>query len=678
MNHLESTPGRQYEETLWSRWKRLAVPTLFFAVTIYYQELFMKLYCFQSLSLQGTLFTLLFTLPVSLVLGLLCAGMNPKRGRILLIFFTLFFCIWLSTQTVYYHLFKTFMTMFSITKTAMVAGAFGNMATNEILLNWFPILVLFLPMVPAILWREKLLPDGPMSRKHGLYWFGIAASIQICTILIILCCNHGVLSLRYLYTQAAIPELEVQNFGMFTQTQLELRRVAFGIKPDTDHAFRKKRLDAPVIWRENLLYTPPPMWNHNMQNIDFDTLITHEKDEDLLEMHQYFSQVEPTEKNDWTAYFHGKNLVWIVAEGFSSLAVDPVRTPTLYQLSNSGFVFKNFYTPLWGVSTSDGEYVTTTGLIPKSGTWSYSQSSKNDMPYAFGNQFSQMGYKTLAYHNYLYSYYDRDKSHPNMGYDFRAIGQGLDMELTENFPSDLEMMEKTVPQFINEEQFMVYYLTVSGHLNYNLEENAMCRRHWDKVKDLPYSEPVRCYLASQMELELAVASLIQQLEEAGKLEDTVIVLSGDHYPYGLTDEEYSELLGHKVDPVFEIYKNSLILWNSQMEHPQVVEKYCSSLDIMPTLSNLFGLSFDSRLVAGKDIFSDTPDLVIFSNYSFITDVGYYNSTTDTFVNWDGSNPDQSYVSKQVARVQNRVAYSAAILDHDYYRVVLNSSQIPKN
>ena len=234
-------------------------------------------------------------------------------------------------------------------------------------------------------------------------------------------------------------------------------------------------------------------------------------------------------------------------------------------------------------------------------------------------------------------------------------------------------MEKTVPEFVNEDHFMVYYLTVSGHLNYNLEENAMCRRHWDAVKDLPYSEAVRCYLASQMELELAVSSLIQQLEEAGKLDDTVIVLSGDHYPYGLTDEQYSELLGHEVDPVFEIYKSSLILWNSQMETPQVVEKYCSSLDIMPTLSNLFGLSFDSRLVAGRDIFSDASDLVIFSNYSFITDVGCYDSTTDTFVNWDGSKPDQSYVSKQMAQVQNRVAYSAAILDHDYYRVVLNGS-----
>ena len=72
---------------------------------------------------------------------------------------------------------------------------------------------------------------------------------------------------------------------------------------------------------------------------------------------------------------------------------------------------ENFYTPLWGVSTSDGEYVTTTGLIPKSGVWSYSESSDNAMPFGFGHLFGQLGYRTLAYHDYLYDYYDRNLSH---------------------------------------------------------------------------------------------------------------------------------------------------------------------------------------------------------------------------------------------------------------------------
>ena len=168
-----------------------------------------------------------------------------------------------------------------------------------------------------------------------------------------------------------------------------------------------------------------------------------------------------------------------------------------------------------------------------------------------------------------------------------------------------------------------------------------------------------------------MASLVRQLEEAGRLEDTVIVLSADHYPYGLTDEEYSELLGHPVDPVFELYENTLILWSADMTEPVHVDKYCSSLDVMPTLSNLFGLEYDSRLIMGEDILSDSDGLVIFSNYSFITAEGCYNSTTDEFTRWDGSAPELDTAAELIAEVQNRVAYSAAILDTDYYRLVLN-------
>lgn len=468
---------------------------------------------------------------------------------------------------------------------------------------------------------------------------------------------------------------------MLTHTRLELQRVLYGVtpdpEPDSPPQEDKHPAPEPTVKRHRPAGEEPPeelpvlsTTGPQIMDIDFDALIAQEEDPVLLDLHQYFSQVEPTSKNDWTGYFQGKNLVWIVAEGFSTLAMDPQRTPTLWALSHQGFRFEHFYTPLWGVSTSDGEYTTTTGLIPKSGVWSYSKSAENYMPFGFGNQFNRLGYKTQAYHNYIYTYYDRDKSFPNMGYDYYALGQGLELERTWP-PSDWEMMEEIVPRFVQEDQFMVYCLTVSGHLNYGYEDNAMSRRHWALVEDLSYSERVKGYLASQVELERAVRSLLDQLAAAGKLEDTVIVLSGDHYPYGLTDEEYSELLGHPVDPVFEIYENTLIVWNSQMGKPVTIDKYCSSLDIMPTLANLFGLEYDSRLLAGRDILSDAPGLVIFSNYSFITEQGKYDSTMDLFECWDGSAPDETYLDQALAEVQNRVAYSVAILDHDYYRVALN-------
>ena len=660
--------GQSEGRLLWSRWRRLAAPSLFFLGVIYYEELFLKLYCFQSLSFAGAVFTLLFSIPIAMLLGALCGGVEDRLGRRLLVLCTALVSLWMGAQTVYYHLFKTFLTIFSLTKMMMVAGAFGNMAMGEILLNWFPILMMVVPVVLAAALGKRLLPGCPMGRRSNLRWLALGLGVQLAGIVLVLFCGGGVLSLRYIYFQAAVPELEVQNFGMFTQTELEIRRVLFGIDPDDQilpkHQGRQTRRWIPA--EKSPAGEEPKL--HTM-DIDFQALMERDReDPELSAMHSYFSKVKPTAENGWTGRFQGKNLVWIVAEGFSDRMLDPVRTPTLWKLAHEGIICDNFYTPLWGVSTSDGEYVTTTGLIPKSGVWSYSESSDNAMPFAFGHQFQALGYRTMAFHDYLYTYYDRNLSHPNMGYEYYGVGNGLELE--EVFPpSDLEMMEEIVPRFIDEEHFMVYCLTVSGHLNYNREENAMADRHYDEVSGLPYSEGVKCYLACQQELELAMESLVRQLEEAGRLEDTVIVLSADHYPYGLTDEEYSELFGHPVDPVFEIYENSLILWSADLEEPVHVDKYCSSLDVMPTLANLFGLEYDSRLMAGRDILSDEPGLVIFSNYSFLTDLGAYNSTTDVFTMWDGSEPDPDYVAERVAEVQNRVAYSASILDNDYYRVL---------
>ena len=656
-------------ERPWVQWRRLAAPSLFFLGVIYYEELFLKLYCFHQITLPGVFFTLLFSIPPACLLGLLCGGISPKWGPKLLALFTALISLWMGSQTIYYHLFKTFLTLFSLTKMTMVAGAFGDMAVGEIMLNWFPICMLAIPVLLSVLLREKLFGvPSPLRPRMRLRWAALAVVVQLASMGIVLCCGGGVLSLRYIYLQAAVPVLEVQNFGMMTQTQLELRRVFFGIDPD-DQVFPKldQQRTQPIMESQSTLGEEEPAV-HTM-DIDFAALKERDQDDpELVEMHDYFSQVEPTEENQWTGRFAGKNLIWIVAEAFSDQILDPERTPTLWKLSHEGIICDNFYTPLWGVSTSDGEYVTTTGLIPKSGVWSYSESWDNYMPFGFGNQFRKLGYRTMAFHDYLYTYYDRNLSHPNMGYEYYALDNGLNLERVQP-PSDLEMMEEIVPWFVDEEQFMVYILTVSGHLNYSREENAQADRHYDQVADLPYSEAVKCYLASQMELELAMESLMEQLEEAGELEDTVIVLSADHYPYGLTDEEYSELFGHPVDPVFEIYENSLILWSADLEEPVHVDKVCSSLDVMPTLANLFGLEYDSRLLAGRDILSDEPGLVIFSNYSFLTNRGSYDSTTDTFTMYDGSEPDPEYVAERVAEVQNRVAYSAAILDRDYYRVV---------
>ncbi|MCD8330423.1 MAG: LTA synthase family protein [Lachnospiraceae bacterium] len=411
---------------------------------------------------------------------------------------------------------------------------------------------------------------------------------------------------------------------------------------------------------------------YNVMNIDFTKEIVKE-DEELInteyaDMNSYFSSQTPTAKNEYTGMFEGKNLILITAEAFSKYVIDPELTPTLYKLYSEGFQFENFYTPIWGVSTSDGEFVATTGLIPKAGVWSYTEVADNYMPFAFGNQFSKLGYLTLAFHNHSYTYYNRNLSYPNMGYDFYAKDYGLD--LTDTWPeSDVEMMQQSVSYYLNDDDdtpFHVYYMTVSGHLEYSWEANAMSAKNQDRVSDLEYSEEVLAYIACQLELEDALTALLEELDEAGELENTVIALSGDHYPYGLTTEQYTELRGEEFDETFGLYENTFLLWSASMTEPVSVDTYCSSLDIAPTLSNLFGLEYDSRLYIGTDIFSGTSPIVCFQDHSFITDRIMYDNTNSKIIQLDNEAVSEEYLTEYIAIVKNKFYYSAKIIELDYY------------
>ena len=218
-------------------------------------------------------------------------------------------------------------------------------------------------------------------------------------------------------------------------------------------------------------------------------------------------------------------------------------------------------------------------------------------------------------------------------------------------------------------------MSVSGHSPYDLGGNQMAQKHWDQVQDLPYSDPVKAYIAANLELEDAMTYLIDALEKAGIADDTVIVISADHFPYGLDDDAalgqtpyLDELYGYTVTNYLERDHNRLIIWMD----PITVDTPVSSLDILPTLSNLFGTAYDSRLFPGRDVFSEVMPLVFTMNYDWKTDLGTYLSASDTFLPND---PDQEisaeYIEQVKTIVRNKIRYCEAALDHDYFRHVFS-------
>ena len=216
-----------------------------------------------------------------------------------------------------------------------------------------------------------------------------------------------------------------------------------------------------------------------------------------------------------------------------------------------------------------------------------------------------------------------------------------------------------------------YYVTVGGHSPYNKNDN-IARKYIDQLNATNYSEPVKYYLASQIELDKMLEQLINKLTETGKLKDTVIALVGDHYPYTLTIDQMNEVSAYPKDGIVEVNRSNFILWNSEITEPIIVDKVGSQIDVLPTLLNLFGIEYDSRLIMGKDILSTYEGLAIFSNRSWVSDYGTYNATTRQFTLKEGKQLEN--INEYVKRINNRVAnsfnISKMIIDNNYYEHVL--------
>ena len=259
-----------------------------------------------------------------------------------------------------------------------------------------------------------------------------------------------------------------------------------------------------------------------------------------------------------------------------------------------------------------------------------------------------------------------------MGYKYKACYGGLNINCGVWPQSDVEMMEKSIPEYINDDKFVTYYMTVSGHLRYTYIGNSMSTKNKKYVIDLPYSEAIQAYLAAQIELDKALELLLKELEENNKLDDTVIAISADHWPYGLK-ENLNDYMSYNnyIDEKFDIHKNSFILWNNKMEKSVKVTKYASSLDILPTILNLFNVEYDSRLLMGRDILSDSEGLIIFNDRSWITSYGRYDAVTEEFTPYK-ENIDSYYVDKINKIVYDKFLMSKLIIENNYYKKVLKN------
>lgn len=628
--------------------KIIKINLLNYIVLIFFEAMF-ALISFDIYSKSEVLSILIYSLFSSFIMTILMTVGSEKTNKIFsyIIYFVL--CFWFALEAIFKSFLQTFFSLdcFKLSDQAM---GFAGETIKVIVGNIHYLILFFLPFILLIIFRKKIDLNIKENKKY-LYSYIILIPLSFLSYRLYINStkDNKDISLYDLYYNTNNIPLSIQKMGVLSSTGLDIYRNIFG--------FDDKVIEVNYEEENN----DEDLFVYEKNNLDLD-LSSNKLNKDIKE---YIDNNPGTSKNKYTGMFENKNLIFVVAESFSEIGIDKDRTPTLYKLTNNGFIFDNFYVPYY-LSTIGGEFQSLTGLYPNYSTLTKWKSGENSFPYGLANTFKGKGYNTYAYHAHDGYFQNRYKYLKALGFDnFKACNMGLNINCNMWPESDIEMIKATTNDYINSDKpFMTYYMTVSGHLDYTKESNSIVSKNWDLVKNLDYSDKAKSYLATQIELDRAMESLLKELENKGILEDTVIVLLADHYPYGLSLEEINELSSYKRDELFEINHNALIIYNSNMKNINIT-KVGMPIDVLPTIYNLFDIKYDSRLFAGSDLLSNSEGMVILDNLSWITDRGRYNSLNGKY----SGDIDSDYISNINNIIQNKIIFSRNMITYDGYRYI---------
>ncbi len=386
--------------------------------------------------------------------------------------------------------------------------------------------------------------------------------------------------------------------------------------------------------------------------------------ERIAELDDYYAS-HPKEAADtpMTGAFAGKNLILIMMESVDDWLVTPEYMPNLYRLEQEGVDFRNYYAPIFlAAATFNSEFTANTGLIAPEYQVRNSYYSEHALPYSLPNLFRDAGYRARSFHAANPSIYNRGQIHLNFGYESYSDYGDLGMD---DYMLDSQLL-RGYDQIVSDEPFFSFIITYSGHGPYTTEQQNISEPHLDRARavidysTVPYTteaqkEEYTRAVAQAMETDAFIGGLRERLEADGHAEDTVLMLFTDHYCKYFSDTELIEAIKGTSD--HNLLSNvPFVIWTEGIT-PQVYDKYVSTMDIAPTVVDLFSLDADLRYYIGNDMFGPDGGVVYFRNYAW-----YDGKTYDTG-NDASSNPAVLAMRRQV---REQLDVSQDTFRYDYF------------
>ncbi len=390
-------------------------------------------------------------------------------------------------------------------------------------------------------------------------------------------------------------------------------------------------------------------------------------------LNNYFMSRDITDKNEYTGKFKDKNLIVIMLESVDNILLNEEYYPNFAKLMNNGWYWENSYSPRNSCSTGNNEMTGMTSLYSIYRTCTANVYKNNKYEDSMFGLFNKENYTTTSYHDYTEKYYYRSTIHKNMGsskyYGVSDLGISYD-EAYKEWPSDVKLMDSASEIFTQNSPFMAWITTVSPHQPY-YSDSELSKIYYDTFSDTNYSSNLKRYMSKLKVLDDSLGELLTILENKDILDDTVIVLYADHYPYGLTNTDLQKAFDYNISVNNEVDRTPFLIYNSSLEAKTFTE-YTSYVNILPTIANLFDLDYDPRLYMGTDLLSESYDnKVVFADGSWQTPLGFYNAASGR-ISYFGS---ESYSNEEIvainADVNNMIKYSNLAITTNYFEHLSN-------
>ena len=467
-----------------------------------------------------------------------------------------------------------------------------------------------------------------------------------------------------LFINPSMPNIVVDQFGVTTFGLLDIKSTLSPVEEEIiEYNANPKEI------KEETDYT------RKIDDTRWLKVTEEETNRQYKNLNNYYLSRKITDKNKYTGELEDKNLIVIMMESANNIAIDEKYYPNLSKIYNEGWTWKNAYSPRNSCSTGNNEMSGMTSLYTINNSCTANIYKNNIYPESIFNLFTEAGYSTSSYHNYTEQYYRRKIIHPNMGsghyYGVEELGIPYSNKY-EEWPSDVELMEKVLENIKNENKHMTWITTVSSHQPYGVD-SKLGNLYIDEFLNLGYSKPLARYMSKLKTLDEAIGVLIQGLKEQGTLDDTVIVFYADHYPYGLNDKVLNEYFDYDVSINNETDRTPFIIYNTELE-PNQSDDYTTYMNILPTIANLFNLDYDPRLYAGEDILSDDySKRAYFANGSWQDEKAYYNATTGKI---SYINEENTYTTEEIQiinkEIDEKIKMSNLAIRTNYFKHLYDS------